>query len=560
VFAQTPLVGGVDLKLQTASTAISTPNSYFLYSRYFRRRPPTLTPSSTMTTNPTDISSLTADQQSALQQYTAVTNQEVEAAIPLLQRSQWNVQIAISRFFDGEPTTDPVAEALAAQAPQDVRRQEVLMNGFSSSRTPRDPNLEPAPRIVPPPDGQAAQTIQAPLVLRLLLTPFNLLYAILSKSFGLVGWIFPFLPRLLSRVSGANAPGRAKNTAGRRPLKPRDSAARFIREFEEEYGPNELPFVEDGYAQALDAAKKDLKFLLVLLVSPEHDDTAAYVRDTLLSPDVVNLLKNSDNNIILWAGSVQDSEAYQVADGLKCSKFPFAALICHTPAAGSTAMSIVARLTGPMAPVTFLSKIQQAVDQHSPGLTRTRRTRQEQQASRNIREQQNSAYERSLAQDRERARLKREAEDRRRREEEETRRAAEEKEDYVRNLEKWRRWRAASIGPEPGADVKDAVRMSLRMPDGARVLRKFAPLAPLEELYAFVECYDALNADGDTNEKAEAPPSTFRHEYKFQLVSPMPREVYALAAGGTIRERIGRSGNLIVERTDLDDSDEDDDE
>lgn len=40
-----------------------------------------------------DVSSLTEEQQSILQQYTSITNQDAEAAIPLLQRSQWNVQV-----------------------------------------------------------------------------------------------------------------------------------------------------------------------------------------------------------------------------------------------------------------------------------------------------------------------------------------------------------------------------------------------------------------------------------------------------------------------------------
>jgi FAS-associated factor 2 len=43
--------------------------------------------------NPIDLAALTPDQQSALEQYTAVTNQQVEDAIPLLQRTQWNVQV-----------------------------------------------------------------------------------------------------------------------------------------------------------------------------------------------------------------------------------------------------------------------------------------------------------------------------------------------------------------------------------------------------------------------------------------------------------------------------------
>jgi FAS-associated factor 2 len=40
-----------------------------------------------------DIGQLSESQQLALEQYTAVTNQEPNAAIPLLQRSQWNLQV-----------------------------------------------------------------------------------------------------------------------------------------------------------------------------------------------------------------------------------------------------------------------------------------------------------------------------------------------------------------------------------------------------------------------------------------------------------------------------------
>lgn len=40
-----------------------------------------------------DISSLSEGQQVALGTYTSVTNQEASEAIPLLQRSEWNVQV-----------------------------------------------------------------------------------------------------------------------------------------------------------------------------------------------------------------------------------------------------------------------------------------------------------------------------------------------------------------------------------------------------------------------------------------------------------------------------------
>lgn len=41
-----------------------------------------------------DPNKLSIGQQEALGTYTAVTNQEPAAAIPLLERSQWNVQVS----------------------------------------------------------------------------------------------------------------------------------------------------------------------------------------------------------------------------------------------------------------------------------------------------------------------------------------------------------------------------------------------------------------------------------------------------------------------------------
>lgn len=102
--------------------------------------------------------------------------------------------------------------------------------------------------------------------------------------------------------------------------------------------------------------------------------------------------------------------------------------------------------------------------------------------------------------------------------------------------------------------------MSLRMPSGERVVRKFRAEADLEELYAFVECHKQLR---NVSEKNALEPSDYEHTYRFRLVSPMPREVFDLEKGGSIRDRIGRSGNLIVEKIigeEDDDEDEGDDE
>lgn len=42
-----------------------------------------------------DIEQLSASQQEALQQYMQVTDQEIKDAVPILERSQWNVQVRV---------------------------------------------------------------------------------------------------------------------------------------------------------------------------------------------------------------------------------------------------------------------------------------------------------------------------------------------------------------------------------------------------------------------------------------------------------------------------------
>lgn len=397
---------------------------------------------------------------------------------------------------------------------------------------------------------------QAPLLISLIFTPFNLLYALLSRSYGLLSYFFPFLPRLISRISPRNTSRPSFRSAnGRRPLNARDTAARFIREFEEKYGSNDLPIFEGGYAQAYDKAKDDLKFLMVILISPEHDDTNSFVRDTLLHSDVLTFIQDQGDKIIVWAGNVQDSEAYQVASSMNCTKFPFVGLVVYTPSTSS--MSLISRISGSASPSALVRKFRIAISQNDEHLDSVRSQRAQQQASRHIREAQNSAYERSLAQDRERVRLKREAAAAKEREEKEARREEEMRGLNARNLAQWKRWRAQRISDEPSDHSKEAVRISIRMPSGERILRKFDPNVNLEDLYAFVECFDIIKEEG-ISEKIQSCPEDFGHKYQFRLVSPMPREAYELVDGGTIRERIGKSGNLIVERLEDEDSETED--
>ncbi|KAM3477470.1 hypothetical protein MY8738_006444 [Beauveria namnaoensis] len=502
----------------------------------------------------TDIGQLSPTQQEALQQYLAVTDQEVKDAIPLLQRSQWNVQIAIAKFFDGEGP-DPLAEAMAANEaiPQIAARHEnlqqsLLASEFSSRVAPRRDRTDPAPRIVP----QSSTTHGTPWLLGLLLTPLNWGWQAATVLLRTMLYVVSFLPAairptlLTSRLSTALQGGGGGG--GRRMLMPRDAAARFKREFEEEHGENELPFFEGGLAQAHDLAKKELKFLLVVLLSPEHDDTAAFVRETLLAPDVVSFVRDPASSVVLWGGNVLDSEAFQVAREYKCTRYPFSALVCLTPKEGSaTRMGIVKRLSGPMPAATYLSELQGAMEKYGADMAGVRAERSAQEFARSLRDQQDSAYERSLAIDRERARERKEAAAAAAAAE---KRALEEAHAAARRAEKgeqWRAWRAARIRPEPPASDKEIVRVALKMPEASgagRITRRFAQDAPVEELYAFVECYGVQ--DDSSNSSAEKP-EDYEHKYMFRVASTLPRVVYEPSTTETMGATIGRSGNLIVE-------------
>ncbi|KAI9651638.1 MAG: hypothetical protein M1831_000571 [Alyxoria varia] len=513
-----------------------------------------------------DLEKLTEQQQLALQQFTSVTDQELTAAVPLLQKCEWNVQIAIARFFDGEP---PEPEP-SVPPPQPSRRQETLLSSFDERPRSIRHGLEPAPRVVGLPENQINQ--RPPLILSIILTPVNAIVGIFSKLYNIFSYLFPFLPRLIQRISSRRqAASSGVFSRHRRPrLGPQATATRFITEFQETFGEHEIPMLNTSYSRAFDKAKSELRYLLVIPFSFEHPETENFIRSTLCSRVVTAYLSNPSNMIDVWAGSVADSEAYQVATAYRVTTFPFAALVALTPQISSTTMSTVARISGPISPENFIATLDAAKIQNSEELERLRSRKAEQDATRALRDEQDSAYERSLAADRERTRKRKEADSEKARiEAEEEERTAREKR-YAWNLAQWKRWRAKALSPEPGPDVKEAVRVNIRLLDGEKVMRKFAPGAELEEIYAFVECHDVIkegqqrHSEGtELDEKTPFPPDDkpedFEHVYGFRLVTPMPREVFNLDKGGTVKSRIGRSGNLIAERIEEEEEEDDDD-
>ena len=452
------------------------------------------------------------------------------------------MQIAIAKFFDGEGP-DLLAEAQAAQdaPPRAAAWHGSLLDTDDDQIRVASPRSRtgPAPRVVP----QQPVSYQLPGILRILFAPLTITWSLFKAAFSFLAWLpqslrLPFFATTIRRGLG-----RASSASA---TLPKEAAQRFRREFEEVYGSHGLPFFEGGQAQALDAAKRDIKFLLMVLVSPEHDDTDNFIRNTLLAPEVVSFITDAENNIIIWGGNVSDPEAHQVASEYSVVEYPFSCLVCLTPKEGSTRMGTIKRCSGPMSASVYLGELRNAINKYAPELAGVRAEKAAQEHARNLRSEQDSAYERSLARDRERARQRREAEAAAAAAE---KRALEEAEAAARLEElrrQWRKWRATTIAPEP--TDKNSVRLAINMPPSSgagRIIRRFSGETTIEELYAFVECVDLLQ-EQTLDEKVEKP-EEYEHKYGFRIASLLPRETFEPTNAITIAQAMGRGGNLVVE-------------
>ena len=110
------------------------------------------------------------------------------------------------------------------------------------------------------------------------------------------------------------------------------------------------------------------------------------------------------------------------------------------------------------------------------------------EASRRLRAQQAEAYQASLAQDLERERQAQEKAEQEQREQDDLERERKEQEELERQADQWRIWaRHALVKPEPvGGPSEGIVKISLRLENGKRVIRKFDGSEPIESIYQFV--------------------------------------------------------------------------
>lgn len=309
-----------------------------------------------------------------------------------------------------------------------------------------------------------------------------------------------------------------------------------MRDFESTYGTTHPEFFDGGYTQALTVAKRDLLYLLVFLSSEEHDDNDKFCRGTLTNPELIEFL--NQHKVLVWGGNVRNTEAFQVSNTLQATTYPFLAIIALQTTTGTSKMSVIDRLEGPVTPAAVMRRFETAMTRTGSNLQQLRMEREQRELERKLRQEQDHAYHASLLADQEKERKIKQ-------EREAAKLAQIEKMQQEKNKKLYIQYLYGQFKKEQEDDEK-MTNISFRLVNGERVIRKFKGSDSLETLYQFIEVYPYLQDEQDIK---ESPPRNYKHHYTFTIHSPFPRTVYQPDSDSKIVDQKGLwpSATLIVD-------------
>eukprot|EP00696_Hemimastix_kukwesjijk_P005571 gnl/Hemi2/17007_TR5647_c0_g1_i1.p1 gnl/Hemi2/17007_TR5647_c0_g1~~gnl/Hemi2/17007_TR5647_c0_g1_i1.p1 ORF type:complete len:426 (+),score=114.04 gnl/Hemi2/17007_TR5647_c0_g1_i1:172-1449(+) len=261
-----------------------------------------------------------------------------------------------------------------------------------------------------------------------------------------------------------------------------DPVQSFEQQYRAKYGNSVPAFFHGSYREAVDRSKSVNRLLLVYLHNDMHHSTPQFCREVLGSPPVIAFI---NAHFIMWAGSMLSPEPFSVSQSLNVTGYPFLGILGFV----SNKLVLIDRLEGVMSEEALMARLTNAKEAYLAQQAVQRAEREMQDSSRQIRQEQDRAYQQSLLDDQ---RREREAAEARRREQEERERLEMEEAARLSAEEALRQARAAkrrSLPAEPAADDdKGAIAsVNIRLPDGRRLQRRFPAGTPLSAVVDFIE-------------------------------------------------------------------------
>lgn len=263
----------------------------------------------------------------------------------------------------------------------------------------------------------------------------------------------------------------------------------FIRKFKEEFGHNHPVFYQGAYSQAINDAKRELRFLLIYLHEDGNSDSILFCQNTLCDAGVIDFI---NSRMLFWACNVSSPEGYRVSRTVRVRKFPFLSLIVLRE---NNSMTAVARIEGCVDPPELMRRLRRAIEVNEHAVTSIRLDRERLNADKVLREEQDQAYYASLKADQEKERLKKEQQDKIELEEQRVRDKAAERNRVLMERERRKSEVREMMPPEPAVHQDGVVRIMLTVPSGAHLERRFLKTQSLKYLYYFILCHDQCPDD-----------------------------------------------------------------
>ncbi|KAL8590976.1 hypothetical protein ACOMHN_019523 [Nucella lapillus] len=425
-----------------------------------------------------DADDLSHEQTEKLVQFQDLTGiEDMNRCRGILERHSWNIEAAVQDTFN-EREGVPQVFAQHNSMNREVEREPQV------NTHPMNQRVFAIPRHQQP-QGLIQWTSYW------FLFPFRFFY---STVFD----IFRFFFRLLR-------PDPRRNVTD-----PLGDVMRFISSFEAKFGLAHPVFYQGTYSQALNDAKRELRFLMVYLHGDDHQDSDAFCRNTLCQDEVCTFL---NTNVLFWACNTGSPEGYRVSQALKENTYPFLALIVLR----ENRMTAVARIEGPIGPSDLVRRIEGVMRENESSLVAARAEREERQFNQTLRQEQDAAYLESLRADQEKERKRREERDKQEVERQKELDQAAEVQKALEERERRKEELVKQIPPEPTADDVDAIRIVLKTPNGKRLERRFCKNQSSKFLYYFVFCHEECPDD-------------------FQIVTNFPRRVLECQPMGAVPE------------------------
>ncbi|CUS23445.1 LAQU0S10e00540g1_1 [Lachancea quebecensis] len=460
---------------------------------------------------------LSHDEEEKLNNFQVITTfpeDSLPQIVKLLQDHGWQLEPALSRYFDGnwQENLNPPPVAARPHTPPVPQRpfdSTPFLFGDSASLVPRLPLVKRLPLDFKERfryaglDKRPNEFNTHPALFLLVLLP-KVLFKIGTGIFTLLWSIISFG----FRTEGVNA-----SHIHRVPDSPLENEESIHETLESIFNGNtELSSLVSpkSFNEVYEECEKEFKFLLVVCLGDVGTDESSsrdvnsrlFIESILNEPSTLQLLRENSENMVIYMRSAQDMEMWSLCKQLRLRYTPECLLIGNVlnskdSVNGATRMSVLSRLkVGTLR--KFQNSLKVVIERHSAELIVSRSEQEELRMAREIKQMQDQAYQESLRHDQEKEQKRQaaEAEAKAKREAELIKELEFKTTQTIQQLcilnfclDNLEPLTSSTITQEKQATLQ------IRTPNGKRFVKKFNGASTLEYIYKVAKCFLFLNLE-----------------------------------------------------------------